>query len=215
MVKVLLDHCVPRPFERHLLGHEVIHTSRLNWGRLANGRLLSAAEDNGFVAIVTVDASMTSQQNMKGRNLTVLLPEKPKERHPDLVAPLASLVMLELLKLTPGSHRHYRTSWLSRSRLVAISGHSTYHVALEGVGMNVVLVILAILAELAGIGCSIMILIDAFQDELWKGLVCLFCGLYGLYYALFEFDHEYKWPIVIGSLAGNGVCFGLLSMIRK
>jgi hypothetical protein len=61
--------------------------------------------------------------------------------------------------------------------------------------------ILALLCILVSIGCAIVILIGAFQDEVWKGLVSLLCWLYLLYYALFEFDHDKKWGIVIGLLA--------------
>ena len=60
-MKILLDHCVPRPFERLLLGHEAIHTSRLAWQRLENGDLLSAAEEAGFLVLITVDRSMQYQ----------------------------------------------------------------------------------------------------------------------------------------------------------
>lgn len=60
--------------------------------------------------------------------------------------------------------------------------------------------VLALIFAILGFACFVIILIDAFNDEIWKGLVGLFCGLYLLYYALFEFDHEKKWPIVAGWL---------------
>jgi hypothetical protein len=47
--------------------------------------------------------------------------------------------------------------------------------------MNILLVILAILASIASLWCSILIIIDMFQDEIWKGIVGLLCGLYMLY----------------------------------
>ena len=78
--------------------------------------------------------------------------------------------------------------------------------------MNILLLVLAGVAELTGIVCGIMILIDAFQDEIWKGVVCLLCGFYFLYYALFEFDHENKWLLVIGALCGNGIALGIMSL---
>lgn len=65
--------------------------------------------------------------------------------------------------------------------------------------------ILGLIFLLLGIVCGIVILIDAFNDELWKGLVGLFCGLYLLYYALFEFDHEKKWLIIAGWLLGGTI----------
>lgn len=69
--------------------------------------------------------------------------------------------------------------------------------------MNVLVSVLAIIVALAGLVCSIIILIDAFKDAIWKGIVCLLCGLYFLYYALIEFDHPRKWLIVLGALCGG------------
>ena len=58
------------------------------------------------------------------------------------------------------------------------------------------------LLQLISAVCSIIILIAAFQDEVWKGLLCLFsCGLYWLYYTLLEFQHEKKGLILVGVLA--------------
>ncbi|MCS5643071.1 MAG: hypothetical protein NZ807_07380 [Dehalococcoidia bacterium] len=58
------------------------------------------------------------------------------------------------------------------------------------------------LLELISAICLIIILISAFQDEVWKGLLCIFsCGLYWLYYALLEFQHEKKGLILVGVLA--------------
>ncbi|MEA2552829.1 MAG: hypothetical protein QOJ65_1005 [Fimbriimonadaceae bacterium] len=36
--------------------------------------------------------------------------------------------------------------------------------------------------------------------------------LYFLYYALFEFEHENKWLIVLGSLGGSAIASGLFMM---
>ena len=73
-------------------------------------------------------------------------------------------------------------------------------------------IILAIVLGLASVGCSIFILVEMFRDEIWKGVVGLICGLYGLYYALFEFDHEWKWPIVLIAIFGGGSAFGLVGL---
>lgn len=56
---------------------------------------------------------------------------------------------------------------------------------------------------IASLVCTIIILIDAFKNEVWKGIVGLICGLYLLYYAFAEFEHEKKWLIVLGSLLGG------------
>ncbi len=64
---------------------------------------------------------------------------------------------------------------------------------------------------LAAFVCWIIILIDAFQNEIWKGIVFLLCGLYALYYSLAETDHENKWLIVLTSLLGGLVGWGLIT----
>ena len=76
--------------------------------------------------------------------------------------------------------------------------------------MGMILVILGGICVLAAFVCSIIILIDAFQNEIWKGIVYLLCGLYAIYYALVEFDHEKKWLIVLTAVLGSLVGWGLI-----
>ncbi len=72
------------------------------------------------------------------------------------------------------------------------------------------IVILAIISALAGLGCVIFVLVEMFQDEIWKGFLGLLCGFYWLYYAVTEFDHDWKWVIILVGLGGNGIAAGLL-----
>lgn len=76
--------------------------------------------------------------------------------------------------------------------------------------MHLLFGLLAAVAAIVGIVCWIIILIDAFQDSVWKGLLFFLCGLYGLYYALFEFEHENKWLIVILAFFSSSIAGGLL-----
>lgn len=63
-MKVLLDHCVPRPLKRELADLGTIqHTSEIGWGGLANGVLLQAAEKK-FDVFLTVDKGQRFQQNI-------------------------------------------------------------------------------------------------------------------------------------------------------
>jgi len=62
--------------------------------------------------------------------------------------------------------------------------------------MEIIKIAFAVIFSLAGLAGSILILVEAFKDEIWKGVLCLFCGLYMLYYMLFDFEHEHKWPMV-------------------
>ena len=75
--------------------------------------------------------------------------------------------------------------------------------------MGILLSLLGGLLALAAFAASIFILIDAFKNEIWKGVVGLLCGLYLLYYAIVEFQHDKKWLIIAvaigGSLLGQGL----------
>ena len=75
--------------------------------------------------------------------------------------------------------------------------------------MSTVFALLSVLAGLGAFACWLLILIAAFQDELWKGFVSLLCGLYSLYYALFEYEADNKWLIILGWI-GLGILAGSL-----
>lgn len=81
--------------------------------------------------------------------------------------------------------------------------------------MQIVWILLAVIAGLGGLACSVFILIEMFRDEIWKGILGLFCGLYMLYFALFDWDHEWKWAIFLGAIGGNGIAGGLLAMAQR
>ena len=78
--------------------------------------------------------------------------------------------------------------------------------------MQAIYIILAVLAGVAGLVCTIIILIDAFQDAIWKGIVSFLCGLYFLYYAIAEFEHDNKWLVVLTSLGGSAISWGFLRL---
>jgi hypothetical protein len=93
---------MPRPFEKALQSHEAIHTSRLGWGHLENGKLLSTAEDNGFDAMVTVDQSMPFQQAIGGRKICVIL-IKCHSNSIRALMPFADMVEKTLTEAEPGT----------------------------------------------------------------------------------------------------------------
>ena len=101
-MKVLLDHCVPRPFARRLGSHDAFHTSQLGWGQLSNGKLLRAAEEAHFDVLVTLDRNMQFQQSIAGRQICVVFLHVPRND----VATLSEMALpLERLlsELAPGS----------------------------------------------------------------------------------------------------------------
>jgi len=72
-MRVLLDHSVPAPLRHHLPGHEVIEAAAIGWERLSNGKLLAAAEADGFEVFVTSDKNLRYQQNLSGRRIALVI----------------------------------------------------------------------------------------------------------------------------------------------
>jgi predicted nuclease of predicted toxin-antitoxin system len=70
-MRVLLDNCVNLRLKEYFSLTNVVHVRELGWQDLTNGKLLKAAEDEGFSILITVDKNMRHQQNLK--NFTVNL----------------------------------------------------------------------------------------------------------------------------------------------
>ena len=71
-MKILLDHCVPKPLRQHLTGHEVKTAYQMGWNTLKNGKLLEAAQIE-FDVLVTVDQNLSHQQNVGGRQIALIV----------------------------------------------------------------------------------------------------------------------------------------------
>ena len=71
-MKILFDHCTPRPLRRYLTGHEVKTAYQMGWDRIVNGKLLSLAEVQ-FDVFLTVDQNIPDQQSMQGRAIAVIV----------------------------------------------------------------------------------------------------------------------------------------------
>jgi predicted nuclease of predicted toxin-antitoxin system len=97
-VKVLFDHCVPRPLRRHLPGHEIVTARAMGWDALDNGKLLAAAEPH-FEVMITSDKNIAYQQNRAGRRIAIIvLPTKSRP----LLLPLAPKILKALASIQPG-----------------------------------------------------------------------------------------------------------------
>ena len=70
-MKILFDHCVPKPLKHELPDHEIHTAKEMGWEALTNGKLLEQAETNRFEAVVTVDQNFRFQQNLVGRSVAV------------------------------------------------------------------------------------------------------------------------------------------------
>lgn len=69
--------------------------------------------------------------------------------------------------------------------------------------MSVLPGIIGIVCGVLGLVCWFIVLVDAFRDSILKGLACVLCGIYWLYYAITEFEHENKWLIIAGTFLGG------------
>ena len=72
-MKILLDHCVPAPLAKMLLGHQTQTAYDLGWASLRNGELIAASEQARFDLLITSDKNWRYQQNLAGRTLAILV----------------------------------------------------------------------------------------------------------------------------------------------
>ncbi len=70
---MLLDEQLPRHLAPLLIGLEVRTVKQESWAGLKNGALLDAAEAAGFTVLVTGDQNLPFQQNLKKRQLGVVV----------------------------------------------------------------------------------------------------------------------------------------------
>ena len=99
MKRVLLDHCVPRPFRKLLAGCTVATASEMGWSQLKNGELLDAAQAASFDVLITADQSLRYQQNLSTRQIAII--ELPTNRLRQ-VAQYAAQVNALLTNILPG-----------------------------------------------------------------------------------------------------------------
>jgi len=101
MKRVILDHCVPRPF-LDLLADCIASTAHeMGWSSLKNGELLNAAEAAGFEVLITADRGLRYQQNLAGRRIAII--ELPTNRLRLVVAYAPQINSLSSMAL-PGSY---------------------------------------------------------------------------------------------------------------
>jgi len=99
-MKILFDHCTPKPLRRHLAGHEVRTAYQMGWDRIVNGKLLTLAETK-FDVFLTVDQNIPDQQNVRGRDIAVIV-LVAFDTSPVTLAPLMPQVLALLPTVQPG-----------------------------------------------------------------------------------------------------------------
>ena len=72
LIRILLDQNAPLGLRRAFQQHEITHADELGWGRLRNGELIRAAEEAGFVIMITCDRNVRYQQNLEGRRIALI-----------------------------------------------------------------------------------------------------------------------------------------------
>lgn len=83
-MRLLIDECVDERLRLLFPGHDCQTARFANLAGLKNGRLLDAAEAAGFDVLITVDRSIPDQQNLTGRNISLLILHGPTNRLLDL-----------------------------------------------------------------------------------------------------------------------------------
>ncbi|MBI1189277.1 MAG: hypothetical protein GC200_01160 [Tepidisphaera sp.] len=97
-MKVLLDENIPHD----LAGHEVFTVAYLGWHGVENGRLLAKAAEHGFDVVVTKDAGIEYEQNLRALPVSVAIPQAGSNSLEDL-RPLVADLLKALLVLEPKS----------------------------------------------------------------------------------------------------------------
>ncbi|MBV8844573.1 MAG: hypothetical protein JO307_17340 [Bryobacterales bacterium] len=73
-MKIILDESTPQKLRLLIEGDHIVFTTWFQgWSGLKNGALLNAAEAAGFDLFITADQSVSSQQNLTGRKMAVLV----------------------------------------------------------------------------------------------------------------------------------------------
>lgn len=73
-MKILLDHNIPHSLRPLLSGeHEVYTTEYLGWSDYEDNRLLEAAVDASFAAVVTLDRGLPHQQETRAYDLGIIV----------------------------------------------------------------------------------------------------------------------------------------------
>jgi predicted nuclease of predicted toxin-antitoxin system len=80
-MKLLLDENLPHQLRHELPGHDCFTVAYMNWGGIENGELLALAAAAGFGALLTKDANLQYEQNLKNLPMAVVVLRATDERH--------------------------------------------------------------------------------------------------------------------------------------
>ncbi|MBW3622933.1 MAG: hypothetical protein KY468_05930 [Armatimonadetes bacterium] len=60
----------------------------------------------------------------------------------------------------------------------------------------------------------LIIVIDAFKNEIWKGILAFFCCFYTLYYGLTEYESEKK-TLIVGGWIASVILSGIFQVMAR
>jgi predicted nuclease of predicted toxin-antitoxin system len=96
-MRVLLDRNLPRAMAALLPGHRIETTHQRRWSDLDDGPLPAAAEGE-FDAFITMDQNLRYQQNLKGRQLRIIVILASSKRL-SCLAPAATRILAALAEV--------------------------------------------------------------------------------------------------------------------
>ena len=101
-MRILIDECLPAALKGTVtaLGHECETVRKAGFGSKKNGELLRIAEGRWDV-LLTSDRNIKYQQNMTGRNVSIVILCAKSNRMKDLL-PLIPAFVQALLSIQPG-----------------------------------------------------------------------------------------------------------------
>ncbi|HEY7338804.1 MAG TPA: DUF5615 family PIN-like protein [Bryobacteraceae bacterium] len=85
-MRILLDECVDESLRHHFGSHDCQTCRYAGLCGVSNGKLLAAAERDGFEVLVTVDQNMPYQQRLSGRAIKLVVLSARTTILEDLVA---------------------------------------------------------------------------------------------------------------------------------
>src|ERR1022692_1134643 len=100
-MRIVFDQATPVPIRQYLERHTVRTAALQGWDKLANGDLLTAAEEAGFDLLLTTDKNMRYQQNLAGRKIAIVV--LGRQQWPKL-RPQIQRVIAAVNDATPGSY---------------------------------------------------------------------------------------------------------------
>lgn len=83
-MRLLLDECLDHRLRLHFPGHDCVSAKYAGLAGLKNGRLLDAAESAGFAVLITADQEILHQQDLRKRQISILVLCGPTNRLADL-----------------------------------------------------------------------------------------------------------------------------------